>query len=227
MIINRICFFVLFAILYASSSMFSQQVNHPPELQSLLDKKEQAESEIKKTFVIELSKLKSKYTQQGKLEEAILVENLIKINDSNINKAVYLDDLNGFNVKVGYGRIGLHGTDGEKRPILVNKIVPKHSIFLHPPTNGSSTVSYRLNRSYSVFEGKATLVDNAMSRTPLIFRVLADNVPLWESGKIQSSKNGQNFSVNIKDAEIITLEVICQGAYTNAWAVWVEPNLQP
>ena len=140
---------------------------------------------------------------------------------------VYLDDLEEIDVKIGYGKLGKHGEDGAgaNRKFSVRGITLTHALYTHPPSDGSSSVSYRLGETYSTFRGIVTVTDDSNPRVPLIFRVIGDNDILWQSQPVRKAGETQEFAVSIKKIKKITLDVTCPGVNHQSGAVWQDPRL--
>ena len=160
------------------------------------------------------------------LAKEVALSKDVRINDEK-SVPIYLDDLQEINTYV-YNTIGKHGQDSEKglKKIFIKGITPKHSIFEHPISNRTASISYLIDSlGYSTYKGKVTIADGAMPESPLTFRVIGDNVTLWESRIIKRAGDIQEFSIPIKGKSKITLEVSCPGPNSFAWAVWLEPRL--
>ena len=140
---------------------------------------------------------------------------------------VYLDDLEEIDAKIGYAKLGKHGEngDGVGRKILVRGATPLHSLYTHPPSDGTSSVSYVLGGAFSTFKGIVTVTDTSNPRVPLIFRILGDNNVLWQSQPVKKAGETQGFAFSIKKIKKITLEVNCPGVNYQAGAVWQDPRL--
>ena len=141
-------------------------------------------------------------------------------------RSVFLDDLNETEVKIGYGRLGKHGSGPERSgsPALVHGIKPNHSLCPHPFQHGTSSVSYALNSQFSIFSGTATVADNAEPRS-LRFCIKGDGKTLWRSEIIQTGKHAEEFSVSVKGINRLELEIECPGSASVAWGMWVSPRL--
>ena len=138
----------------------------------------------------------------------------------------YLDDLDEFDVKLGWGKLGKHGAGpDEGSRILIRGINLSNSIVAHPPGNGASSISYRLAAAYSTFKGTVTVPDRIIMKTPLTFRVVGDNNVLWKSHPVKNMKDAQDFSISVRNVKKLTLEVNSPGTASQAWAVWLKPSL--
>jgi serine/threonine-protein kinase len=142
-------------------------------------------------------------------------------------KPVYLSDLNETDVLVGHGQFGKNGDLGYgMRQIQVNGAPAPRGLSLHPPSFGSSRVSYPLDKRYAVFRTTAAINDTSPGTvTPLTFMVLGDGKLLWKSKPLQRRGDAQECSVPVTGVERLQLMVQCPGPHGWAFAVWVDPHL--
>jgi serine/threonine protein kinase len=112
-------------------------------------------------------------------------------------------------------------------PVRVAGKLSPHGIFMHPPPReeGESTkLLYRLDRRYDTFASEVSLNDGPrQSESPITFSVFGDGRLLWSSREVRSQADTQTCDVSVKDVEVLTLEVSCQGPPRGAHAVWIEP----
>jgi hypothetical protein len=143
-------------------------------------------------------------------------------------ETAFLDDLAEQGVSVGNGSLGKHGDAGYFPPgkVKVRGVKPLHAVSMHPPTNGSSTVSYNLDGKYRTFSGTAAIMDDAKQmQSKAVFRVYGDGKQLWTSRPLRASSEFQECNVRITGVQTLKLEVVCTGQLTGTHAVWVAPML--
>jgi hypothetical protein len=147
------------------------------------------------------------------------------------SRRIYLVTLKHFDLKVDYPTsFSNNGTDppsgfklkkdGEEIP---------HSIFLSPPPNGSSEVSYPLAGKKVAFRttvGVTRIGDDAgQPGTALTFEVLGDGKSLWKSKPVTKLDMYETCELKIEKVKKLTLRVSCPGPNTFARAMWYEPIL--
>jgi RNA polymerase sigma factor (sigma-70 family) len=133
---------------------------------------------------------------------------------------VYLADLAESKLSVpGAEHFGKGGT--------VQGVTSPRTLALHPPTDGSSAVAYRLDKNYRTFESAAGIRDHDRGRrkTPLTFIVLGDGQVLWRSQPVHESGRIEACRVDVTGVEQLELQVHCPGPSVNAWAAWVDPRV--
>lgn len=143
-------------------------------------------------------------------------------------ETVFLDDLAEQAVSVGQGSLGKHGDAGYFPPgkVKVRGVQPPHAVSMHPPTNGSSTVSYNLDGKYRTFTSIAAIMDDAKQmQSKAAFHVWGDGKPLWTSRPLRAAGEFQECSIRVAGVRTLKLEVICTGPYNGTHAVWVAPML--
>lgn len=201
----------------------------PLDVQTVIDRRNEAVTRIETIYQKELERLRASYIKQGNADVALRIDSLAKgINavESDAISPTYLDDLNEFDVTLGWGKVGKHGDGPEQgSAILVRGLKPKNSIVAHPPETGSAFLSYRLDGNYSLLTGSVTVPDGFVMQTPITFRILGDDKVLWKSHSVTDTKDAQNFSIPVKDVKILKLETNSRGVSPQAWAVWLGPCL--
>ena len=143
-------------------------------------------------------------------------------------ETVFLDDLAEQAVSVGQGTFGKHGDAGYFPPgkVKVRGVQPPHAVSMHPPTNGSSTVSYNLDGKYRTFTTIAAIMDDAKQmQSKAAFHVWGDGKPLWTSRPLHGAGEFQECSIRVAGVRTLKLEVICTGPYNGTHSVWVAPML--
>ena len=107
----------------------------------------------------------------------------------------FLDDLTELSASVGKGSLGKHGEAGYFPPgkLRVRGAQPPHALSIHPPSNGSSNVSYNLDGKYRSFTGIAAIMDDAKQmQSKAFFRVYGDGKQLWSSRACAAPANTKN-----------------------------------
>jgi hypothetical protein len=138
----------------------------------------------------------------------------------------YLSDLQEFECIVGFGTL-LKGKNLSGDIITTNGVKSYKGLLIHPPSEGFSTVKYRLGglEAYAV-EAKVAIDDAVRgSATPLTFQVVGDGKVLWSSKPIQARGDTQDCRVEVGGVQVLELRVVCPGWYGRAHAVWVDPYL--
>ena len=139
---------------------------------------------------------------------------------------VYLDDMQEFGVRLGYGNLGKRGKGPEAgSQCKVKGTVPEHSLCPSPPDDGFSNLSYQLNGRFKTFKSTVGIGSWLPPKTALTFRVFGDGKLLWESRPVKNLDDSQDCNVRIWKVKVLSLQVYCPGPSTWAWAVWVEPHL--
>lgn len=138
-------------------------------------------------------------------------------------KAIFLSDLDERDVIV-HGLFRKNGGDGF---VVVRGVPSKKALFMHPPANGTASVTYEVPDGFSRFEAVAAINDSAenIQTTPLTFRVVSDDGSvLWTSEPLLGGGSVDTCSVLLKGAKKIQLTVNCPGAFWHAHGVWCEPR---
>lgn len=146
-------------------------------------------------------------------------------------KRTYLVALKHSDLKVenttGFSNNGTDALSGTKLK-LNGELIP-HSIFLVPPPNGSSEVSYPVTGKFVALRltvGVTRIGDDAGDPgTPLTFEVFGDGKSLWKSKPVEKLDMYETCEVKIDKVKKVTLRVSCPGPNTRARAMWYEPVL--
>lgn len=200
-----------------------------------------------------LLRLQKELTRKGEFDKAIVIRNerkalaesdpltdarLLPVETSaknamhtapvDANNVVYLSDLQEFDVHVGHGSFGKKGDLGyEDKKIVVDGKPSKEGLSLHPPTRGSSRVSYVLAGKYRWFYARSALNDGIPKRLgPVAFTVIGDDKVLWKSRLVRLRGYSEDVEVDVRGVEELRLEVSCPGRSTHAHAVWIDPQLR-
>jgi hypothetical protein len=95
---------------------------------------------------------------------------------------------------------------------------------MHASPRGRASVSYALNKKYSIFDASVCLNDSSpRSSTPLTFSVYGDERLLWQSEAVLEQSDLQPCRVSIKDVATLKLTVTSAGDVHGAHGVWLEP----
>lgn len=116
--------------------------------------------------------------------------------------------------------------DWAHHAVKVNGLPYAHSLFLHPPPDGSAHVTYNVGAGAAWFDARVALTDDVGKiPTPLTFQLVGDGDVLWESQPVQQSRQVQTCRVSIARVRRLTLVVKCPGRNLYAHAVWIEPRV--
>jgi hypothetical protein len=145
----------------------------------------------------------------------------------------YLADMQEFSVRVGWGSFGKKGDLGYdvfgNRQVKANGKFYPNAISMHPPTNGFSTVKYRLNRDAKLFLAEAALTDtenpNFTPMTAATFAVFSDDQLLWISKPLQRPGARENCRLSVEGVDILELQIHCPGSNSHVRGVWLEPRV--
>lgn len=144
---------------------------------------------------------------------------------------VYLSDLPELRVQTAdtdpFSKGTARFSGGRPRPLRVRNTETPHGLLLVPPSNGFSSVSYRLGKRASEFRAEVGIADGPHDapRTGLVFEVWADGRLMARSLPIIRKGQTQPVAVKVSRVEILELRVMCSGEGINAFAVWVEPHV--
>jgi len=144
------------------------------------------------------------------------------------NDSVCLDDIPEKQSSVGYGNVGKKGSHGYGDALIAVKGQKAvHALSLHPPKNGSSYISYRLDGDYRAFSVEVAISDSAHepSQSPLTFRIVGDSRTLWRSRAIKNKGQSERCEIKVSGIKELRLVVDCPGANAWAFAVWIDPLL--
>ncbi len=138
-----------------------------------------------------------------------------------------LSEMMEFDVKVGWGQFCKDGTAYTEGQAIVDGFKGKKALFLHPPTNGYSSVRYPLKKKYRTLETHVGLVDHVGDhfRSTLVFEVLGDGKSLWKSIPITRAGANQRCEVKLNGVEVLELQVHCKGHNGYAQGVWLDPRV--
>jgi len=134
----------------------------------------------------------------------------------------YLSDMNGFDIKKGPWEYET------TLRILPNGARCAHSLQMHPPVRGYSSVKYQLNKEFMVFAGGVIIGRSSTGSEPLsaiTFLALGDGQPLWQSVPMKALARPVFFSVRVSNVEVLELRVVCPGHNERAHAFWLDPHV--
>lgn len=143
-------------------------------------------------------------------------------------RVFFLSDLEEQDVSVpvpgwGLGKNGHLNVHAESGQIFVRGFKSEKGLGMHPPSDGVSSVTYKVPDRCVRFEGVAALADSAGGNT-VAFEVIAGDRVLWKSRVLQGRGAFEKCAIAIKDTNTITLIVRCIGGNHGATAVWVDPR---
>ncbi len=166
---------------------------------------------------LQLTKAQKRIADAGD-EKAAVVE----------SREVFLDDLNEADSHMGHGNLGKHGARGYDQPdeVRVDGVRPAHALSMHPPANGAATVRYDLPPGYKTFSAQAALMDDSHPKSEVIFKVIADGKPIWNSRPMHKAREIMNCQVSIAGVHQLQLEVVCSGDNGSMHSVWLNPKLK-
>jgi hypothetical protein len=149
------------------------------------------------------------------------------------SNVVYLDDLKEKESKIHFGAVGKHGARGHTFPNTNHEALfqgrkPAHALSLHAADNGSVSVTYELDGKHAFLRGTAGLLNVTQGffpATPATFKIFGDGRRLWQSKPIGAVDIGQAFSVDIRKAKTMRLEVDCPGSANLVHAAWLYAGL--
>jgi hypothetical protein len=151
-----------------------------------------------------------------------------------VERAAYLSDLKEEDYHVGFGDLGRNGMLGygvggnsALTKVIVNGKQLLHSLSLHPPSNGTAYIAFKIDGAYRILLGEVALADGdgGSASTPIVFRVVGDGQVLWTSKPMTRPKSPEKLKVRLSGIQILRLEIDCPGNFVRAHAIWVEPQL--
>ncbi len=153
----------------------------------------------------------------GRLQGLLLNEDLVQ--------KAYLCDLTEFEVRVGFGKFGKHGSLGyEDRESIVKGVKATKGLSMAPVDSSYSTVKYRLDKNAFSFRSGVGLFDSLEeSFSPCTFEVLGDGKSLWKSKPIKQPQVTDACDLDVGGVEVLELRVNIPGNYGRARAIWVDP----
>jgi hypothetical protein len=219
----------------------SLQKGTRPSLQLLKGVVESASRDITRArnrLLIEYKDVEREYVKQGKDVQA----EAIRVESQKLEKAVWIERAND---PVGAGSrpartdvyladlqeqrvsVGKEGVFAKAGDYAVNRVPVKKPIFLHPPSNGSSEVTYDIPSGYKMFKAVAAICDSGSVNqpTPLVFRVVGGtgNV-LWTSKPLRGPGASEACEILVGQEKTLKLVVDCNGWYAHAQAIWCDPR---
>jgi hypothetical protein len=111
--------------------------------------------------------------------------------------------------------------------VMFDGAVSPHGFYLHPPSHGSSHVTYDLKDGDRYFKTGVAIADEVGkgSWSNLTFKVIGDGKTLWESEPMKQTRHMQTCGITIAWVKKLTLWVDCPGRYEFAHAIWIEPQI--
>lgn len=139
---------------------------------------------------------------------------------------VFLSDLPEQDADVGHGTFGKNGECGyEGNKIKLRGVLSPKGISIHPPSKGSSRVTYVVPDTCAQFDVTVGINDTGgRQASPVVFKVFGDERLIWESKPLLGAGKSEVCSVPIEQGTTkLVLVVQCQGAQRSAHAVWCDP----
>jgi len=150
-------------------------------------------------------------------------------------QSVYLDDLREVAAQnIGYGTLGKHGATGypddpgEPRRVRLNNATPAHALSMHPPLEGFSQVTYKLDGEFRTFTATVAIMESRDRRdpaSPVTFRLVGDGRPLWTSRQLRRQGDSLECNIQLRGIKTLILQVACGGINNAARAVWIDPQV--
>jgi len=144
---------------------------------------------------------------------------------------LYLSDMKEREARIGHGTLGKNGcigNDGDGR-VRVKGCKPCNgfywkTLFFHPPTRGYSCVKYNVPWDGEL-SGQIAYNESAGPKCPCTCGVFVNDKPTW-NGILASKEDVLDFSVPVKQNEVVELRNTCPGDYGFMHVVWVNPVLR-
>src|SRR5262249_17616439 len=114
-------------------------------------------------------------------------------------------------------------------PASVRGQLSPHGIIMHPapPFDTPCTISYQLDKKYSVFTARVSVNDSApVAPSPMTFSVYGDGKVLWRSQPIIDQSQTEDCQVSVAEVEVLKLEVTAADDVRRAHGVWIEPHVR-
>lgn len=146
---------------------------------------------------------------------------------------MYLTDMNEILVNAGPWGFGKYGDDGVQRQIngvkgaiAVDDIKYDLGLGVHPPSNGSFIVRYKLNGQFKTLQLGCALCDApAEFAGAITFSVAGDGRQLWSSQVVKKRRDAQFGNINVKGIQTLELRCEAKGESNGGRGVWLDPCL--
>jgi hypothetical protein len=161
--------------------------------------------------------------ESQRLDKAVWIERARDLSGesaSSLPADIYLADLQEQNVSVGK-----EGTFRNTGDYAVGGKGIKKAIYLHPPSNGSSEVTYDVPPGFKVFKAIAAINDtgSAAQPTPLVFKLVGGSgTTLWTSKPLRGPGAAEPCEILLGQEKSLKLVVVCNGWFAHAHAIWGE-----
>ncbi|MEM7478743.1 MAG: NPCBM/NEW2 domain-containing protein [Planctomycetota bacterium] len=145
---------------------------------------------------------------------------------------VFLDELPETSFVVAHGTLGKLGRAGVPgaSSIRVAKQKFAHGLQLHPPSWGTSRVTYRLGGAYTKLSAGVAVAENGnlgkKVKGTLTFEIWGDGKKLAEKAGIKTCGKPFPITADITGVDSLVLVVRCAGTSASAWATWLNPVLE-
>lgn len=140
---------------------------------------------------------------------------------------IFLSKVITRDVSVNNGHFRSGGGNGYAgRAIVVHGKPSPEAISMHPYPKGIAKATFDIPEGCTHFKVTAGVDDGArgQQKTPLTFKVYADNLELWKSKPLSAGGPVGECTIALNGAKQITLVVECPGRDDAAWAVWCDPQ---
>jgi hypothetical protein len=192
------------------------------DIQAAIADLRRAESAIEKAYEETVKAL-----TKGSLTEPLMLDKAEKIlvewKSLAAGQSIYLSDLAARNVQVPKDDEVNHFV---QRKVTVGRVDREHGVWLHPPNNGESRVTFDVPKGFTKLIGGVAMNDSAEGQKTSVTFLLRDdrNKEIWTSRPVSGRNQVQEFSVPVDKMTSVTLVVRCPGYWDYAHAVWVEPR---
>ncbi|MEI8376428.1 MAG: SUMF1/EgtB/PvdO family nonheme iron enzyme [Planctomycetota bacterium] len=136
-------------------------------------------------------------------------------------KSVYLATLPCQEVRIGDSIHTAAAFNGKTSPNILWARTPGSNTFSH--------ISYSLNGQFRALRGGVGIADSAKGQqigTPLVFRIVGDGKPLWQSKQIGIAGVSESFNLSVVRVKILDLFVDCPGPERSDHGLWIEPEVE-
>jgi serine/threonine-protein kinase len=114
---------------------------------------------------------------------------------------------------------------GKIQLITANGIPAPHALFVRPPRNGSTIITYPLGGRYRWFRATVGMADGSSSVDSLRFKVLGDGKLLWESRLIDTSRVRDECQVDIRGVKVLQLSTFWFTPNYESYPIWIDAQV--
>ncbi|MDB5345241.1 MAG: hypothetical protein JWP89_3618 [Schlesneria sp.] len=139
---------------------------------------------------------------------------------------MYLTDMREVIVKSGPWGLGKYGDNGTGRRITVDDIKYDLAFGVHPPSDDSFVIRYKINGQYRTLNAGCGLCDSEGEFGGTIaFSIVGDGRQLWSSQAVKKRRDAQFATVNVKGIQTLELRCEAKGNSVGGHGVWLDPCL--